>query len=596
MSKRVRRFRDVPLLWKILVPFLVLMLAVGLVGSFAIVRSLSSRAQASIDQELTRQMADARSALHDDELSLLESVGFAANLQGMAEAIVARDEAAVDGLLRSVQALKPDLDVLVVTDKSGQAFGDAGAKWVSRDFVRRALNTSGGATAPGFGAVGTTRMMFVASSVCGSTPCIPVGSAVVGFEVRKLASDLGSVLGEPNGVAIYDAKGHRLATAGDATSRSEVPASVRADRPVRTHERTSGTDTNTLFATFQLDRRPSGFVAVSVPSDPFFASVRATAWRLALLLLVTMAGIVAIGTFLARAILAQLRTLVQTNRALGRGDLTARAPVTSSDELGELATGLNDMADQLEASYETLELRVKQRTDEVRRLLKERTQLFASVSHEFRTPLAVILGQVNLLRDPTFRRGKSAKALATIDESTRQLLVLIDDILAAAKTEGGAFDVDLESVRLPDVLSDVRHTLDGLVRSGEHRLRVDVPKDLPAVRADPDRLREIVLNLVENSVKYTPAGGSVEISAIAKNGHVEVSVRDNGVGIPRTVGDTLFQPFQRVRGTTTQGGQTSTGLGLALTKRLVEAHGGEIWFESKKGAGTTFTFTLTPAP
>jgi signal transduction histidine kinase len=594
--KRFPRFGDVPLLWKILVPFLVLMLAVGLVGSFAIVRSLSSRAQASIDQELTRRMTDARSALHDHELSLLESVGFAANLQGMSRAIAARDESAVEDLLRSVRALKPDLDVLVVTDTRGQGFGDAGSSWAQTDFVRRALRTSGGATTPGFGAFRGKQMMFVASSVCASTPCVPVGSAVVGFEVRKLASDLGAVLGAPNGVAIFDSDGRRLATAGAATSRSDVPSSVRADRPVRTNERTAGAEANTLFAAFQLDRKPSGFVAVTVPSDPFFASVRATAWRLALLLLVTMAGIVGIGIFLARVILAQLRPLIQTNRALGRGDLTARAPVASSDELGELAMGLNDMADQLQASHETLELRVRQRTEEVRRLLKERTQLFASVSHEFRTPLAVILGQVNLLRDPTFRRGKSAKALATIDESTRQLLVLIDDVLAAAKTEAGAFDVDLESVRLNDVLSDVRHTLDGLVRGGDHRLRVDVPKDLPRVRADPDRLREIVLNLVENSVKYTPAGGLVEVAAVAHNGHVEVSVRDNGVGIPRSTGNALFQPFRRVRGTKTQGGQASTGLGLALTKRLVEAHGGEIWFESKKGEGTTFTFTLKPAP
>jgi signal transduction histidine kinase len=250
------------------------------------------------------------------------------------------------------------------------------------------------------------------------------------------------------------------------------------------------------------------------------------------------------------------------------------------------------MAEQLQASHETLELRVRQRTEEVQRLLKERTQFFASVSHEFRTPLAVILGQVNMLRDADFRKRNSPRSLETIQESSEQLLSLIDDLLAAARAEAGQLDVRMESVRLTDVIAGVRRTLEGLAHSGEHDLTIDVPKQLAAVHADPARLREILLNLVDNSVKYTPAGGLIEVSATNGNGMISVSVRDNGPGIPKRLTKKIFQPFAQVPGTSTQRGQSSSGLGLALTKRLVEAQGGTVWFDSTKGAGTTFVFTL----
>ncbi|MGH9196484.1 MAG: sensor histidine kinase, partial [Acidimicrobiia bacterium] len=108
-------------------------------------------------------------------------------------------------------------------------------------------------------------------------------------------------------------------------------------------------------------------------------------------------------------------------------------------------------------------------------------------------------------------------------------------------------------------------------------------------------LKEIIVNLVDNAVKYTPPGGRVELAANASNGVVKVSISDSGQGIPDDEGDRIFAPFYRVKGVEPQGGQPSTGLGLALTKRLVQAHGGEIGFESQVGKGTTFTFTLLRA-
>jgi two-component system sensor histidine kinase/response regulator len=309
-----------------------------------------------------------------------------------------------------------------------------------------------------------------------------------------------------------------------------------------------------------------------------------------------MVGIVAIGAMLSRFIMAQVRPLLETSRALGRGDLSARAPVVADDELSELARGVNQMAEQLEASYETLELRVTERTEEVQRLLRERTDLFTAISHEFRTPLAVITRYLEMMLDPSYPKKPrwSSEAGQVMKDSTDQLLVLINDILDLAKAEAGHLDMALEDVALPGFLTRLRKTIEGLAGAGGLHTRIDVPKDLPLVRADGSRLREIVLNLVDNAAKYTPPDGHVEVSVRTRNDVVEVSVSDTGLGIPEEVRDRIFEPFYRVEGRQPLKGQFSTGLGLALTKRLVEAQGGQIWFEGRPERGTTFTFTLVP--
>ncbi len=169
---------------------------------------------------------------------------------------------------------------------------------------------------------------------------------------------------------------------------------------------------------------------------------------------------------------------------------------------------------------------------------------------------------------------------------------MINEILELAKAEVGGLEVNLEKVRLDEVIADARRTIDELAKGAGISLSMRVPQTLPDVEADPNRLREIILNLVDNAVKYTPKGGRVSVSAVARNSHVVVSVADTGVGIPPEAKDRIFEPFYRVKGIRTQRQQPASGLGLALTKKLVEAHGGKISFVSKPGAGSTFTFTL----
>jgi len=606
-----------PLFWKVLLPFLALIVLLGAAGSFFIVRDLSQRALSAIDRDLASHSLDARSVAHDRELYILESANFAANVQGMSAAIDAADRRAVERLLDSVLALKTNLTLLVATDPHGVGLVEyrrvgtslersSGTRWGAQPFIRSALSDPTGDKSSGLVRDGSRSLLAIAAPVCrAGAPCRASGVAIAAMSIDSIAADAAgrsnpdaSAPKPKTAVEIYDTRGVLLAATGLAGAEATAtPASPPvAQQLVRRSEIVGGTKVWSLYAPFVVEGKRVGTLAVTVPANAY-DSGRHTVMRFALILAAAMAGVVTVGALLSRRILRQVRPLVATNRALGRGDLTARTPVVTEDELGELARGVNQMAEQLQASYETLELRVAQRTEEVRRLLAERTEFFASMSHDFRTPLAVIMNEADLLTDPSYAKRSSdvREAARTIKESGAQVLALVNDVLELARAEAGRLEVSLDDVALADVIGDLRSTIEGLARSGDLALSVDVRTDLPLVRADRRRLREVILNLVDNAVKYTPAGGSIALSAVAGDGVVEVAVSDSGVGIPTEAGDKIFEPFYRAKGTKPTREQPSTGLGLALSKRLVEAHGGDLTFTSTPGVGSTFRFTLPAA-
>lgn len=599
--------RDRPLLWKLLLPFLGVMLLTGGLGTFLIIRDLSSRADTTLEEDLARRSLEARSVVHDRELYLLESVNLASNLQGMASAIEDGDGPLTERRLQSVLSLKMGLSLLVAIDLGGSPFRgfrlEAGRTrplapsetWADRDFIRLALRDEEADKRPGLITVADRPMLAIAGAVCSKRrTCAPVGAVVAGIEADLIAADA-APRRPAAGVALFGLDGRLLGASGRVPG--EEPPSLVSSGPVRRLDEGAGGEVATLFSPLEVGGRRLGTLAVSTPTAPAFSSVRGAGLRLALILLLGMAGVLAIGILLSRRILAQVRPLIETNRALGSGELSARVPVLGSDELGELARGVNQMAEQLQASHETLESRVEQRTEEINRLLRERTEFFTGMSHELRTPLAVVLAQAKMLGKPPFPKGKGAATDTSriLQASGEQLLATVNAILDLARAETGGLRVDLVEERLPDAVEDVRGTIEALADANGLRTRFDLPRGLPPVLADRDRLRQIILNLVDNATKYTPAGGTVGLSARAVNGGVEVSVSDTGVGIPPAAAERIFEPFYRVPGTEAARGQPSSGLGLALTKRLVEAHEGEIWFTSKPKKGTTFTFKLAGA-
>lgn len=594
---RLVRFRHLPLAGKLLLPYLILMLIVGAAGTFTVVRSLTERAEAALHQELGRDLLDARAAVRDQELYVLESANFAANVRGITERVQAQDNAGTRRLLASVRALKTELDLLVVMDSSGTGTTEfiqdgpalregLGTKWDGQPFVREALTSRTGAATAGIIRLGDRSYLAVATPVCtGGQACTPAGAALAGMTITRVAA---AAAGPRGDVALFDGSGQALSASTPFPPRLSTPAEVTVVRTTR-----RGEEVATMAAPFDLQGERVGTITTTLPTEPSFASVRGAAYRVALLVLVAMAGIVAIGVLLSRSILRQVRPLVTTHRALGGGDLSARASVRGDDELGEVARGLNRMAEQLEASVVALESQVDQRTAEVRRLLNQRNELFAGLSHEFRTPLAVVLAQAQLLRDARSRRSVAdEESLRAMEQSARQALTLVNEFLELSRADAHQVDPALTAVSPGVVLRELGPTISGLAGAAGVHAELDVPPDLPDIRADARRLREITLNLADNAIKYTPPGGQVAVRAHSSPTHVVLEVSDTGLGIPEDDLPHVFEPFYRVETNATQAGQPSTGLGLALTKRLVDAHAGTIGVASEVGRGTTFRVSL----
>jgi len=243
-----------------------------------------------------------------------------------------------------------------------------------------------------------------------------------------------------------------------------------------------------------------------------------------------------------------------------------------------------------ELSITNQELQLRNR--EIERADRLKSEFLASMSHELRTPLHTIIGFSELLAEQLEGplNEKQRRFVNHIHQDSIHLLELINDVLDLSKIEAGRLelrpDVFDAATAIEEVLNSVRPQ--GLAKSLAIEADVSVPE---AVCADRVRFKQILYNLLSNAVKFTPAGGQINVAAEIRDGMLEVSVSDNGVGIPKAEHESVFDKFYQT-GMTTTGVREGTGLGLAITRRLVEEHGGTIHLESEPGKGSCFTFTI----
>jgi signal transduction histidine kinase/HAMP domain-containing protein len=228
---------------------------------------------------------------------------------------------------------------------------------------------------------------------------------------------------------------------------------------------------------------------------------------------------------------------------------------------------------------------------------RHKDEFLASMSHELRTPLNAVIGFSEVLLEKMFGdvNDKQEEYLRDILASGRHLLSLINDILDLAKIEAGRMELDVEDFDVAQAVDNAvvlvreRATRKGLI------LDTRLERDLGSLRGDQRKVKQVLLNLLSNAVKFTPEGGRVEVRAQRLDGHVEVSVTDTGIGIAAEDLDAVFEEFRQV-GTDYAKKHEGTGLGLTLSRKFVELHGGRIWVKSQPGQGSTFTFTLPGAP
>ncbi|HET9051306.1 MAG TPA: GAF domain-containing sensor histidine kinase, partial [Candidatus Dormibacteraeota bacterium] len=223
------------------------------------------------------------------------------------------------------------------------------------------------------------------------------------------------------------------------------------------------------------------------------------------------------------------------------------------------------------------------------------TQVVATVSHELKTPLMGIRGFAKLLADGEADAEETREFGKEIHDNAVRLSSYVGDILDEDAVHGGRVQLDVAAIDLKNVVADALRSLDRPARASGHVLVTSIAEGLPRVAGDADRLRQVVVNLVGNAIKYSPSGGRVEISATADAGHVVVTVDDEGVGIPPAERERVFDRFYRVSSEATRG-ISGTGLGLSIVRGIVDLHGGRIWIDSPPGGrGTRFCVALPQA-
>lgn len=462
----------------------------------------------------------------------------------------------------------------------------------------------------------------------------PVGVVEGSLDLQNLLATVAKDRGEGRSVLVLDHSGQVVASSG-ALAR---PALARLNREaLAIAARASLRPTFTWTETTSVARPEVHLVArAAVPgfgweiylAEPLWKSQQVIAWFYLTMALAAAGALVlalALARRTARSVTRPLGALVAEVQALAhdRPMPEATAPATVSLELAQLGEAVRDAAgvlrnanralsaaleqrhhtqQQLRQLLAHLDDKVRQRTEQLTGALQQaesasraKSEFIASTSHELRTPLNAILGLSEILLDGTHGpiSPEQAESVRGIEESGRHLLSLINDILDLAKIEAGKFELDRAEVDLDEVCEASLR----LVRPGaeKKRLRLSCIRHAAqaALVADPRRLKQILVNLLGNAVKFTPDGGSVSLEVTASEAQAEIlfTITDSGIGIAQDQLGRLFVPFQQLDGSF-QRRHAGTGLGLVLVRRMAALHGGRVLVESEPGVGSRFTVAL----
>lgn len=279
------------------------------------------------------------------------------------------------------------------------------------------------------------------------------------------------------------------------------------------------------------------------------------------------------GLLLARKSLAPVAAMTERAESIGARNLHERLAVKNSrDELGRLATVLNNLLSRLDRSFESLR------------------QFTADASHELRTPLSIIRGEAEVALSQNRDEAEYRESLAIVHDEARRLSQMVDDMLALARADDRQQGLKIEEFYLNDLVEECVKSSQVLALAKSIVLTLDPATDI-TFRGDESLIRRMIVNLLNNAIKYTPAGGHVSVKLTSGDTRIEIVVADTGVGIPADSTSRIFERFYRAdRARSRSDG--GTGLGLSIAKRVADAHNGSINLDSKPGVGSTFTISL----
>jgi signal transduction histidine kinase len=380
------------------------------------------------------------------------------------------------------------------------------------------------------------------------------------------------------------------------------------------------------------DHAVRGVASISTSMAKINAELQRNRNRQGVVELFTILGVAAVlYSTMARTVIGPIRSLAAAAQQIGHGNFSVRLPIKTADEISTLATAVNQMAAQLQESYtdleqkvadhaamasenaklyaqvrqyaETLEAQVEARTRELQEsnerlqeLDRLKSEFLSDVSHELRTPLTSVKGYVDYLLEGIVGELSPPQRdfLTRVKGNTDRLVRLINDLLDLSRIEAGRVDFHPVRLAMVEVATEVIDALRPLAAEKEVDLSTDMSETDGFVRADRDKVYQILLNLTHNAVKFTPPRGSVQVRVEGQpRGEVLTVVQDTGEGIPPEELQRIFDKFHQVSESPAH--PKGSGLGLAIAKKLIELHGGQIWVRSELGKGSAFGFTLPAA-
>jgi two-component system, OmpR family, sensor kinase len=372
-------------------------------------------------------------------------------------------------------------------------------------------------------------------------------------------------------------------------SEAEISALARANRldvdvessVLLTHDTPEG-ETRLAIKGFESpSSRARYLIAAEQPTAEVVTTLSLLRNALLIAVPILLVFTLAAGSFLAERSLAPIAAMTQRARTIGERNLDARLPIANErDEFGELALVFNELLDRLERAFGQLE-----------GAFAQMRQFLADASHELRTPLAAVRGEVQVALKRPRTSDEYRESLAVIHEETLHMSRIVEDLFMLARADAGERPLDRRNFYLDETVAECCRIARPLAEERGVSLTVEPSLDGLEIEGDEDLLRRVVLNLVDNAVKYTEAGGAVRVAVTREGDHARLDVSDTGIGIAPEELERIFERFYRVDRARVRsvGG---AGLGLSIVRWTVEEHGGSVTVKTEPGRGSTFTVLL----
>ena len=349
-----------------------------------------------------------------------------------------------------------------------------------------------------------------------------------------------------------------------------------------------------------------GFIQLGISKQQMRQDIHSFLWST----LIVMAIMVVIGigmtVFLTRRITSPLAKLVDSIHEISQGGMGKKIEISAQDEISDLASDFNIMIDRLESSRKeiqdyqrNLEKKIEERTMELKKALEAaeaaniaKSEFLANMSHELRTPLHGILSFAGfgVKKYASVKPDKLLGYFTNIRQSGKILLLLLNDLLDLSKLEAGKMDFKFTPTNMAESINVVVDEFSSLISERNLSIQFLNSNDNLVVAIDNEKIKQVVRNLLSNSIKFSPKDGQIKVSMVRVNGTVNVSVQDQGIGIPEDELDLVFKKF--IQSSKTKTGAGGTGLGLSISREIIAAHTGRIWAKNSTEGGALFTFEI----